>query len=421
MSDYKKIENAKAELKCTLEGDKWAEAQKAAFKKLAAKVEVKGFRKGQAPKNLVEKYVSHQEVLLDAAESLAQEALTDAIKEHSVELIDRPQLKLDEINDDKCVLTFECSVTPDVKLGDYKKIEYKVEDVKVEDKDVDDDIAKLLDRKADLELKEDGAVEDGDTAVIDFEGFLNGEAFEGGKGENYDLVIGSNSFIPGFESQLVGMKAEETKEIKVTFPQDYQAENLKGKEATFKVTVHEIKKKVLPVLDDEFVKEQKIKDVNTVDELKTYTKDYLLKEKERQATNKAEEELLNKLSEITEVEIPDVMIKTEIDSMVSNYEQRMMQQGISLQQFMQLTGQTMDQLRDSMKEDAIKRIKINLALTEIGKKEKIEVNDDDVKAEYEKMSTMYGMSEEELTKYIPAENIKEDLKLQKTLDSLKNN
>ena len=419
MSEYKKIENAKAELKCTLEGESWKDAQKAAFKKLAAKVEVKGFRKGQAPKNLVEKYVSHQEVLLDAAESLAQNALTEAIKEHNVELIDRPQLKLDEINDEKCVLTFECTVTPDVKLGDYKKIKYEVEEVKVEDKDVDDDIAKLLDRKADLELKEDGNVEEGDTAVIDFEGFLNGEAFEGGKGENYDLVIGSNSFIPGFESQLIGMKPEETKEINVTFPEDYQAENLKGKETTFKVTVHEIKKKVLPVLDDEFVKEQKIENVNTVEELKAYTKDYLTKEKQRLATNKAEEDLMDKLAEITEVEIPDIMIKSETDAMVQNYEQRMMQQGISLDQFMKLTGQTMEQLRDSMKDDAIKRIKINLALTEIGIKENIEVNDDDVKAEYEKMSSMYGMSVDEVSKYVPAENIKEDLKLQKTLDSLK--
>ena len=419
MSEYKKIENCKAELKCTLEGEKWVDAQKAAFKKIAAKVEVKGFRKGQAPKNLVEKYVSHQEVLLEAAESLAQEALTEAIKEHSVELIDRPQLKLDEINDDKCVLTFECTVTPDVTLGDYKTIEYKVEEVKVEDKDVDDDIAKLLDRKADLELVEDGAVEEGNTAVIDFEGFVDGVAFEGGKGENYDLVIGSHSFIPGFEEQLVGMKAEETKEIQVKFPEDYQAENLKGKDATFKVTVHEIKKKVLPLLDDEFVKEQKITDVNTVDELKAYTKKYLTEEKERQATNKAEEDLMNKLAEITTVDIPEIMMKSEIDSMVQNYEQRMAQQGFTLAQFMELTGQTMDQLRDSMKEDATKRIKINLALTEIGKKENIEVNDDDVKAEYEKMSSMYGMSVEDVSKYVPAENIKEDLKLQKTLDSLK--
>ena len=419
MSEYKKIESSKAELKCTLEGEKWADAQKTAFKKLAAKVEVKGFRKGQAPKNLVEKYVNHQEVLLDAAESLAQEALTDAIKEHDVELIDRPQLKLDEMNDDKCVMTFECTVTPDVKLGDYKKIEYKVEDVTVDEKEVDDDIAKLLDRKADLELKEDGAVEEGDTAVIDFEGFLNGEPFEGGKGDNYDLVIGSHSFIPGFEEQLVGMKTEETKDINVTFPEDYQAENLKGKETTFKVTVHEIKKKVLPVLDDEFVKEQKITDVNTVDELKAYTKDELLKQKQSLAQNKADEDLMNKLAEITEVEIPEVMRNSELDAMVQNYEQRMMQQGISLKQFMDLTGQTMEQLRDSMKDDADKRIKINLALREISKNENIEVSEDDINEEYNKMATMYGMSVEDIKKYIPVENLKEDLQLQKTLDSLK--
>jgi len=419
MSEYKKIENSKVELTCTLDGDKWVNAQKASFKKLAAKVEVKGFRKGQAPKNLVEKYVPHQEVLLEAAESLAQEALTDAIKEHNVELIDRPQLKLDDMNDEKCVLTFECTVTPDVKLGDYKKIKYKVDEVKVEDKDVDNDIANLLDRKADLELKEDGAVEDGDTAVIDFEGFVDGVAFDGGKGENYDLVIGSHSFIPGFEEQLVGMKAEETKEIQVTFPSDYQAENLKGKAATFKVTVHEIKKKVLPLLDDEFVKELKIKDVNTVDELKAYTKKNLTENKERDAKNKAEEDLMNKLSEITEVDIPEIMIKSETDAMVQNYEQRMNQQGITLAKFMEITGQTMDQLRDSMKEDAVKRIKINLALTEIGKKENIEVTDEDVDAEYTKMADMYGMPVEEIKKYIQAENIKDDLKLQKTLDSLK--
>ena len=419
MSEYKKIESSKAELKVTLDGEKWANAQKSSFKKLAAKVEVKGFRKGQAPKNLVEKYVPHQEVLIEAAESLAQEALTDAIKEHDIQLIDRPQLKLDEINDEKCVLTFDCTVAPDIKLGDYKKLGYKVEEVKVEDKDVDDDIAKLLDRKADLELKEDGAVEDGDTAVIDFEGFLNGEAFEGGKGENYDLVIGSHTFIPGFEEQLVGMKAEESKDINVTFPQDYQAENLKGKEVVFKVTVHEIKKKVLPVLDDEFVKEQKIKDVNTVDELKAYTKDYLTKQKESEATRKAEENLMDKLAGITEVEIPEIMVSTELDSMIQQYEQRMMSQGLSLKQFMELTGQTMEGLRDSMKDDATKRIKLNLALSEIAKKENIEVTDDDINAEYEKFASMYGMKVEEVKQYIPADNLKDDLKLQKTLDSLK--
>lgn len=419
MSEYKKIENAKAELTCTLEGEDWKKAQEAAFRKLAAKVEIKGFRKGQAPRHLTEKYVNHNEVLLDAAEALAQDALNKAVDEHGVTLIDRPSLKVDELTDEKCVLTFECLVYPDVTLGEYKKLGYKVEEVKVEDKEVDDQIADLLNRKADLELKEDGEVEDGDTTVIDFEGFLDGVPFEGGKGENYDLVIGSHSFIPGFEEQLVGMKAEETKDINVTFPEDYHASDLKGKDAVFKVTVHEIKKKVLPELNDEFVAEQKIENVNTVEELKNYTKENLSKRKENEAANKAENDLLDKLAEITEVEIPEVMVNSELDAMVQNYEQRMMQQGLSLQQFLQITQQTMEGLRDSMKEDAKKRIKINLALDEIAKKEKIAVTEDDLNAEFQKMADMYGMDVEEVKKYVPDSTLKDDLRLQKALDLLK--
>ncbi|MBQ2657342.1 MAG: trigger factor [Erysipelotrichaceae bacterium] len=419
MSEYKKIENAKAELTCTLEGDSWKKAKDSAFRKLASKVEIKGFRKGQAPKNLVEKYISNNEVLLDAAEALAQEALNKGVEEHDITLIDRPELKIDEINDDKCVMTFVCPVLPDVKLGDYKKIKYKVEKSKVEDKEVDDQIADLLNRKADLELKEDGEVEDGDTTVIDFEGFLDGVPFEGGKGENYDLVIGSNSFIPGFESQLIGMKSEETKDITVEFPEDYHAEDLKGKPAVFKVTVHEIKKKVLPELNDEFVKEQKIKNVSTVDELKNYTKENLLKKKEEKAKEEAETALMDKLAELTEVEIPEVMVKSEVDSMVQNMEQRMMSQGLSLAQFLQITGQNAEQFRDSMKDEANKRIKINLALQEIAKAEKVEVNEEDLNAEYDRMAEMYGMPAEEIKKYVPEGTLKDDLKLQKALDLLK--
>ncbi len=419
MSEYKKVENAKAEVVCTLEGESWQKAKQAAFRKLASKVEIKGFRKGQAPKNLVEKYISHNEVLLDAAESLAQNALDEAVKEHDITLIDRPELKVDEINDDKCVMTFVCPVLPDVKLGDYKAIEYAVEEVKAEEQEIDDQIATLLDRKADLELKEDGVVEDGDTTVIDFEGFLDDVAFEGGKGENYDLVIGSHSFIPGFEEQLIGMKPEETKDINVTFPEDYHAENLKGKEVRFNVTVHEIKKKVLPELNDEFVKELKYENVNTVEELRNYTKENILSRKENDAKNKAENDLMDKIADITEVEIPEAMIKSELDSMVQNYEARMMQQGISLDQFLQITNQTIDQLRDSMKDDASKRIKINLALGEIAKSENVAVNEEDLKNEYDRMSEMYGMPVDEIKKYVPEDTLKDDLKLQKALDLLK--
>ena len=419
MSEYKKIENAKAELTCTLEGESWEKAKGTAFRKLSAKVEIKGFRKGQAPKHLVEKYINHNEILIEAAEALAQETLNKAIEEHDVTLIDRPELKIDDMNDDKCVLTFVCPVLPDVKVGDYKKLGYKVEEVKVEDKEVDDQIADLLDRKADLELKEDGEVEDGDTTVIDFEGFVDGVAFDGGKGENYDLVIGSHSFIPGFEEQLIGMKAEETKDIDVTFPDNYQAENLKGKAAKFTVTVHEIKKKVLPELNDEFVKEQKIENVNTVDELKNYTKENITKRKESDAVNKAESELMDNLAEIVDVEIPEAMVKSELDAMVQNYESRMMQQGISLAQFMKITGQTLEGLRDSMKDDAKKRIKINLALGEIAKAENVEVKEEDLNDEYTKMSEMYGMPVDDIRKYVPESTLKDDLKLQKALEILK--
>ena len=419
MSEYKKVENAKAELTVTLEGETWKNAIDSAFNKLARKVEVKGFRKGQAPKHLVEKYISHNETLLDAAESLAQKALEDGIKEHDVTLIDRPELKVDELNDEKCVLTFVCPVLPDVKLGDYKKIKYKEEKAKVDENEINDQIVTLLNQKADLELKEDGEVEDGDTVVIDFEGFKDGVPFEGGKADNYDLVIGSNSFIPGFESQLIGMKSEETREIDVKFPDDYHAEEMKGQPATFKVTVHEIKKKVLPELNDEFVEELKYENVKTVDDLKNYTKENLLKRKQEDAKKKAEDDLVDKLAEITEVDIPEALIKSETDSIIQNYEQNMMQQGFSLADFLKMTGQKMDEFRESLRENAIKRIKVNLALDEIGKKENVEVSEDDINEEYKKMAENYSMDVEDIKKYIPADNLKSELKTQKTLDLLK--
>jgi trigger factor len=420
MSEYKKIENAKAELVCTLEGEDWEKAKKTAFRKLASKVEIKGFRKGQAPKNLVNKYINNQEVLLDAAESLAQKTLDEAIKEHGLTLIDRPELKVDEMQDDKCVLTFTCPVLPDVKLGDYKKLKYKVEKVKVEDKEVNDEVAKSLDRKADLELKEEGEVEDGDTVVIDFEGFIDDVPFEGGKADNHELVIGSNTFIPGFEDQLIGMKTEEEKDIMVDFPEDYHAEELKGKPARFHVTVHEIKKKVLPEYNDEFVKELKIDDVETVEAYESYIRKNIEQRKQDQATQDAENKLIDDLAGIVEVDIPEVMVESELQSMVQNYETRLMQQGISLSQFLQLTGQTVDGLKDSMREDAIKRVKINLGLAEIVKQENVEVTADDVSAEYDRMAELYGLTSEELHKYVPEDTLLDDLKLQKALDLLKN-
>ncbi|MDO5440187.1 MAG: trigger factor [Erysipelotrichaceae bacterium] len=419
MSEVKKIENAKVELTCTVDGDKWSSAIKKAFKKLSANLEVKGFRKGQVPESIVKKHITDEQVQFEAAQDVAQEALVEGIKENDLELIDRPELKIDSVNADACKLTFVCPVTPDVKLGDYKKLEYKVEEVSVSDGDVEAEIDKLKEQKAELEIKEDGTVEKGDITVIDFEGFKDGVAFEGGKGENYELTIGSGQFIPGFEDQLIGMKAEEEKEINVSFPEDYHVEDLKGKPVVFKVKLHEIKKKVLATIDDELVKDLKIKDVNTVDELKNYIKDNLLKNKKFEAENKATEELLNKLIEGSEIDIPEVMISREQEQLVNDYSQRFMSQGITLDQFMKITGQTLDQMKEGFKPEAIKRIKTTLCLGELSKIEKLEPTAEDIAKQYEDMAKQYNMQVDDVKKYVTDDQIKSDLKLEKALDFLR--
>ena len=419
MSVLNKIENAKVELKVTLEGEKWETAKNKSFDKIASKVEIKGFRKGQAPKNLVRKQINEQQVILEAVESLAQEALINAIEEHHVELIDRPELKIDTLTNEKAEITFVCAVKPDVTLGQYKGLGYSVEEATVTDEDVENEISKIKEQKAELEIKEDGLVENGDTVVIDYAGFKDGVAFDGGTAENQELVIGSNTFIPGFEEQLIGMKSEEEKEINVKFPEDYHAEDLKGADAMFKVTVHEIKTKVLPELDEEIISSLNIKDVKTEEELRNYIKDALLKNRQNENENKATEELLDKVCEAATVEIPEVMIENEVTDMLKEYEQRLMQQGLKLEQFYQFTGQTEADLRSNMRIDAEKKVKLRLVLEEVAKAENVEVTKEDINAEYENIANQYGMKTEDVMKYIPEDNISYDLKLRKALEILK--
>ena len=419
MSVLNKIENAKVELKVTLEGEKWETAKNKSFDKIASKVEIKGFRKGQAPKNLVRKQINEQQIILEAVESLAQEALINAIEEHHVELIDRPELKIDTLTNEKAEITFVCAVKPDVTLGQYKGLGYSVEEATVTDEDVENEISKIKEQKAELEIKEDGLVENGDTVVIDYAGFKDGVAFDGGTSENQELVIGSNTFIPGFEEQLIGMKSEEEKEINVKFPEDYHAEDLKGADAMFKVTVHEIKTKVLPELDEEIISSLNIKDVKTEEELRNYIKDALLKNRQNENENKATEELLDKVCEAATVEIPEVMIENEVTDMLKEYEQRLMQQGLKLEQFYQFTGQTEADLRSNMRIDAEKKVKLRLVLEEVAKAENVEVTKEDINAEYENIANQYGMKTEDVMKYIPEDNISYDLKLRKALEILK--
>ena len=419
MSEIKKIENAKVEITSVVDGEKWAEAYNKAFNKLAAKTSIDGFRKGKAPKNILKKVINPQSVCYEAVDEIAQSVLEEAIKEHSVELIDRPELNLGTVNETSCTFIFTCPVPPDVELGDYKNLGYHVEEVSVTDGDVEAELDKLKEQKAELEIKEEGELENGDISVIDYEGFKDGVPFEGGKGENFELTIGSGQFIPGFEEQLIGMKTEEEKEINVTFPENYHVEELKGQPVIFKVKLHEIKKKVLPELDEELIKDLKIENVNTLDELKEYYRANLLKSRKDWAENKALDEAINKLVEEATVEIPEVMINSMCDNMINEYGQQFMAQGLSMEQFRSMFGENVDGLRNAFRPEAEKRVKTNLCLNKLAELENLNVGAEDLEKYYSDLAETYSMPVEDVKKYIPESNAKEDLKVRKALDFIR--
>ena len=419
MAEYKKIEDGKAELTCAIKGEKWEAATKKAFDKLVKKLDIKGFRKGQVPASLAKKYITDEACWYKAASELSNEAFKEALDEHHVDLIDQASMDLKEIGAEGVTIVFNCPVKPDVTLGDYKALKYELEEVTVTDEEVENEINKTLERKGDLELKEDGTVEDGDTVVIDFEGFKDEVAFDGGKADNYELVIGSHSFIPGFEEQVIGMKSEETKDINVTFPEDYHVEELKGAPVVFKVTVHEIKKKVLPTLDDEFVKELKIENVETVDAYKEHVKESILAGKKTEAERKADEKLLKALCDEATINIPAVMIEKETEAMLNDQAARLQYQGIPFDQYLKIIGQTREDIKKQLEESATARIKTTLCLEEVAKLENLEASDEDIEKYYDDMAKGYGMDVAEVKKYVPKENIIDDVKLQKAVDFLK--
>ena len=419
MSEIKKVENAKVEITSVVDGEKWAEAYNKAFNKLAAKTSIDGFRKGKAPKNILKKVINPQSVCYEAVDEIAQSVLEEAIKEHNIELIDRPELNLGTVNETSCTFIFTCPVPPDVELGDYKNLGYHVEEVSVTDVDVEAELDKLKEQKAELEIKEEGELENGDISVIDYEGFKDGVPFEGGKGENFELTIGSGQFIPGFEEQLIGMKTEEEKEINVTFPENYHVEELKGQPVIFKVKLHEIKKKVLPELDEELIKDLKIENVNTLDELKEYYRANLLKSRKDWAENKALDEAINKLVEEAKVEIPEVMINSMCDNMINEYGQQFMAQGLSMEQFRSMFGENVDGLRNAFRPEAEKRVKTNLCLNKLAELENLNVGAEDLEKYYSDLAETYSMPVEDVKKYIPESNAKEDLKVRKALDFIR--
>ncbi|MCI8271433.1 MAG: trigger factor [Erysipelotrichaceae bacterium] len=418
-SKWELKEHSVGELTTTVSGDTWKKAQNKAFKKLAKNVELPGFRKGQAPESLIKKHISTQSILMEAVEEVAGKALMDGVEEHDLQLVARPQLDFDGIDEEKVDFKFIITVKPEVTLGEYKNLDVKKADASVTDEDVAAEVTRLQERYAELVVKEDGAVEEKDTAVIDFEGFKDGVAFEGGKGENYPLEIGSGSFIPGFEEQLIGMKAEETREIKVTFPENYQAADLAGQEATFKVTVHEIKTKELPAADDELIKQAEMKDIETLDAFKEHTKEELKKQKENKAEEDFTNELLTKVVDNASVDVPQVMIDEETDNMYHDFAQRLQSQGFGLEQYLQITGMSEESIRNEMAKDADKKVTVRLVLEAIADAEKLEVSEKEIEEEMESISKMYNMEIDKIKQMVSNDAVSYDLRMRKALELIK--
>lgn len=418
-SKWELKEKSTGELVATVEGETWKSAQKKAFNKIKRNINIPGFRKGQAPVALIKKQVPVQNILMDAVEEIANQVLSESVEEHDLWLVARPTLSIDEINEEKVILKFICAVKPEVKLGEYKNLPVKKKATRVTQKEIDAEVERLRERYADMEIKEDGAVENGDTAVIDFEGFKDDVAFEGGKGEDYPLEIGSGSFIPGFEEQLIGMSKGESRDINVTFPENYGAADLAGQPAVFKVTVKDIKCKVLPEANDELVKEAKIKDVETLEDYRAYMKKSLSENKERENEENFTNELLTKIVENAEVEIPDAMIDSETDQMVNEFKQRLSAQGFTLEQFAAVTGQDEEIIRGEMRKDAEKKVNVSLVLEAIAEAEDLTVSDEDIDAELQGIADQYGMPLEQVKQLISNDAVSYDLRQRKALELIK--
>ncbi|WP_367069104.1 trigger factor [Bacillus velezensis] len=405
-----------------VDADTFKTALDDAFKKVVKQVSIPGFRKGKVPRGLFEQRFGVEALYQDALDILLPVEYPKAVEEAGIEPVDRPEIDVEKIEKgESLIFTAKVTVKPEVKLGDYKGLGIEKDDTAVTDEDVQNELKALQERQAELVVKEEGAVENGDTVVLDFEGFVDGEAFEGGKAENYSLEVGSGSFIPGFEEQLTGLEAGAEKDVEVTFPEEYHAEELAGKPAVFKVKIHEIKAKELPELNDEFAKDID-EEVETLAELTEKTKKRLEEAKENEADAKLREELVLKASENAEADVPQAMIDTELDRMLKEFEQRLQMQGMNLELYTQFSGQDENALKEQMKEDAAKRVKSNLTLEAIAQAENLEVTDEEVEAELTKMAEAYNMPVENIKQAIGSTDaMKEDLKVRKAIDFLVEN
>ncbi len=394
-SNWTKLEGSMGELTAEFSGAEWTDAQKVAFNKIAKTVRLDGFRPGKAPAALLKKRIPTAQVLQEALDTVLSKNYMTLLTENNVEPIAQPELTVESMDEEKVSIKLKITVRPEVTLGEYKNLDIKKAAVRVTQKEIQARIDELRNEYAVLEDKE-GAVENGDTAVIDFEGFLDGVAFEGGKGENHPLEIGSGSFIPGFEEQIIGMNVNETKDINVTFPEEYQAEDLAGKEVVFKVTVHEIKTKILPEVDDELAKDINIEGVETVKDLEAHVKSELKAQKTQKAENDYSEAVFKKVIENSTVEVPDVMVEQEMQGMLQEIVGNLQQQGLDFETFKAITGKSTEDIKEEIKDQAKERVQLNLILAEIVKAENIEVSEEELNEELKTIASYYGKDVEEI-------------------------
>ena len=414
------LEKNMAKLTIEVPAAELEKASQAVYLRMKNRFNIPGFRKGKAPKTMIEKMYGKGVFLEDAVNDLLPGAYEDAVKESGLEVVSEPELGFEQVEPDKDVIfTATVAVKPEVTLGQYKGIEVEKAVIEVSDDEIMAEIKKEQEKNATTTTVDDRPVQDKDETVIDFEGFVDGTPFEGGKGTDYSLTIGSGAFIPGFEEQLIGAKIGEEVEVNVTFPEEYHAKDLAGKAAVFKVTVKEIKVKELPEADDEFASE--VSEFSTLAEYKEDIKKNLTERKEREAKTAKEDKVVEAAVENASMEIPDAMVNTQAKNMVNDYAQRMQQQGISMDMYMQYTGQTREAMVEQMKPQALKRIQTRLVLEAVVAAENIQVSDEELDKEVENMASMYQMDKEILMSFMgdeEKESMKKDLAVQKAVDLL---
>lgn len=404
-----------------VEGENWKNALDKSFLKNVKEAKVDGFRKGKCPRDVFEKKYGVEALYNDAVDIVLPGLYTEVLKESALEPVVQPSIDIKEINKDGVSIEFTIITAPVANVKKYTGLKVTREKVKVTDEEITEEINRLKDQYAEIAIKE-GKIESGDTAVIDFEGFKDGVAFEGGKGENYPLEIGSNTFIPGFEDALIGLSTGDKKDIPLTFPENYPSEELKGAKVVFKVTVHEVKTRLIPELDKDFFTDLGIEGVTNETELRNHVKNNISLRKEKEADNKLVEDILASVAKETEIVLPEELIHDEIHHMIDNYAQRLQMQGLSLEQYMQFTKQTFESLEEQLKPEAKKNITYRYMLEEIAKKEGIVISDEEADNEAETLSHTYQMTKQELINAFGGiEMIKYDLKIRKIIDFLKEN